>query len=108
VFADARGQIRETYLLGADLADPVVSPAKYYGKPGDFPPLLILTGGLDTLRHDMRAFADGVGADGGGVTYHEFARADHGFNHFKPVETARTAVTMIGDHLRVAYAVARR
>lgn len=36
-----------------------MSPAKY-GKPGDFPPLLILTGGLDTLRHDMRAFADRV------------------------------------------------
>ncbi|WP_263855640.1 alpha/beta hydrolase [Amycolatopsis eburnea] len=99
--------IRETYLLGADLADPVVSPAKY-GKPGVFPPLLILTGGLDTLRHDMRAFAERVGADGGEVTYHEFAGADHGFTHCKPVETARTAITMIGDHLRVAYAVARR
>jgi acetyl esterase/lipase len=49
--------IHETYLLGADLTDPVVSPAKY-PKLGDFPPLLVLTGGLDTLRHDMRAFAE--------------------------------------------------
>lgn len=99
--------VRETYLLGADLTDPVVSPAKYL-KPGDFPPLLILTGGLDTLRHDMRAFAEKARANGAKVDHHEFADADHGFTHFQPVETARTAVTMIGDHLRAAYAAAVR
>jgi acetyl esterase/lipase len=94
--------IRETYLVGADLTDPVVSPAMY-PNPGDFPPLLILTGGLDTLRHDMRAFAEKARANGAEVTYHEFAGSDHGFTHFKPVETARTAITMVGDHLRAAY-----
>jgi acetyl esterase len=94
--------IRDTYLLGADLTDPVVSPAKY-PKLGDFPPLLILTGGLDTLRHDMRALADEVAANGAEVTYHEFPDSDHAFTHYKPVETARTAITMVGDHLRTAY-----
>jgi hypothetical protein len=24
---------------------------------------------------------------------------DHGFTHFKPVETTREAITMMGDHL---------
>jgi acetyl esterase len=38
------------------------------------------------------------------VTHHEFAGVDHGFTHQKPLETARTAITMIGDHLRTAYA----
>ncbi|MEU5629717.1 MULTISPECIES: alpha/beta hydrolase [Streptomyces] len=99
--------VRETYLLGADLTDPVVSPAKYLN-PGDFPPLLILTGGLDTLRHDMRVFAEKARANGAKVDHHEFAGVDHGFTHFQPVETARTAVTMIGSHLRAAYAAAIR
>ncbi|UMP03413.1 alpha/beta hydrolase [Amycolatopsis sp. EV170708-02-1] len=94
--------IRETYFLGADLTDPVVSPAKY-PKLGDFPPLLILTGGLDTLRHDMRALADEAGKNGVEVVRHEFDDSDHGFTHVKPVETARAAITMVGDHLRTAY-----
>ncbi|MET9247267.1 alpha/beta hydrolase [Nonomuraea sp. NPDC003709] len=94
--------IRETYLLGADLTDPVVSPAKY-PKLGDFPPLLVLTGGLGTLRHDMRAFAEEARANGAEVNHHEFAGSDHGFTHIKPVKSARTAITMIGDRLRTAY-----
>ncbi|GAA4670809.1 alpha/beta hydrolase [Amycolatopsis dongchuanensis] len=94
--------IRDTYLLGSDLTDPVVSPARY-PEPGDFPPLLILTGGFDTLRHDMRAFAERARAHGADVTYHEFPGVDHGFTHFKHQDTPRTAITMIGDHLRAAY-----
>jgi acetyl esterase len=95
--------IRDTYLFGADLTDPIVSPAKYPGV-GNFPPLLVLTGGFDTLRHDMRAFAEHARAQGAVVTHHEFAGSDHGFTHFEPAETARAAITMIGDHLRAAYA----
>lgn len=98
--------VRETYLLGADLTDPVVSPAKYLN-PGGFPPLLILTGGLDTLRHDMRLFAEKARANGAKVDHHEFAGVDHGFTHFQPAKTARTAVTMIGNHLQAAYAAGR-
>ncbi|WP_183176956.1 alpha/beta hydrolase [Amycolatopsis bartoniae] len=94
--------IRETYLVGADLTDPVVSPAKYPA-PGDFPSLLVLTGGLDTLRHDMRAFAENARAHGARVTHHEFPGADHAFTHYKPLATARTAIEMIADHLRTAY-----
>ncbi|MEV4476446.1 alpha/beta hydrolase fold domain-containing protein [Nonomuraea sp. NPDC049504] len=94
--------VRATYLAGADLADPVVSPAAY-PRLGDFPPLLVLTGGLDALRHDMRAFAERARARGAKVEHREFARSDHGFTHVRPVETARAAITMIGRHLRAAY-----
>ncbi|MQY20981.1 alpha/beta hydrolase [Nocardia macrotermitis] len=99
--------VRETYFLGADLTDPLVSPARY-PSPGDFPPLLVLTSGLDTLRHDMRAFAGRVRAHGVKVDHHEFAGVDHGFTHFQPAGTARAAVEMIGDHLRSAYDMAVR
>lgn len=37
------------------------------------------------------------------MTFHEFPDADHGFTHVKPKGTARTAITMVGDHLRAAY-----
>jgi acetyl esterase len=94
--------IRGTYFQGTDLNDPVVSPARY-PKLGDFPPLLVLTGGLDTLRQEMRTLADDARTAGVEVTYHEFPDSDHGFTHVKPVATARTAITMIGDHLRAAF-----
>ncbi|MER5757858.1 hypothetical protein [Streptomyces sp. NPDC002082] len=38
------------------------------------------------------------------MTHHQFAGVDHGFTHHKPVETARTAIGMIADHLAAAYA----
>ncbi|MFD7065583.1 alpha/beta hydrolase [Streptomyces sp. NPDC059906] len=94
--------VRNTYFLDADLTDPVLSPGRYHGL-GDFPPLLILTGGIDTLRHDMRDLADRARTAGADVTFHEFPGADHGFTHVKPTETARTAIAMVGDHLRAAY-----
>lgn len=94
--------VRETYFLGADLTDPLVSPARYPSL-GDFPPLLVLTGGLDTLRHDMRAFVERARTCGVEVDHHEVAGVDHGFTHFQPAEMARAAVEMIGDHLRTAY-----
>ncbi|WP_083752641.1 alpha/beta hydrolase fold domain-containing protein [Actinosynnema sp. ALI-1.44] len=94
--------VRRTYFQGADLDDPVVSPAKY-PKLGDFPPLLVLTGGLDTLRGEMHALADAARTAGVEVSYHDFPDSDHGFTHVTPVETARSAITMIGDHLRAAF-----
>ncbi|MFD2470269.1 alpha/beta hydrolase [Amycolatopsis silviterrae] len=94
--------VRRTYFQDADLEDPLASPVKY-PKLGDFPPLLILTGGLDTLRTEMHALAEAARTAGIEVSYRDFPDSDHGFTHVKPVETARSAITMIGDHLRAAF-----
>jgi acetyl esterase len=99
--------IRETYFAGADLTDPLVSPY-YYARLGEFPPTLVLTGELDTLRREMHELADKMAADGASVTYHDFAGVDHGFTHAKPADVAHAALRTVGEHLRNAYAVAPR
>lgn len=95
--------VRSTYFVGTDLTDPLVSP-RYYRRLAEFPPTLILTGGLDTLRHEMNELAADIAAKGVRVTHQEFAGVDHGFTHAKPVEVAREAIRMIGEHVRTAYA----
>jgi len=95
--------VRNTYFAGVDLTDPLVSPA--HGRHlADFPPTLVMTGELDTLSHDMNDLAAGMTAKGVQVTHKQFADVDHGFTHAKPVEVAREALQMIGDHLNKAYA----
>ena len=94
-----------TYFLGADLEDPLVSPF-YYARFSEFPPTLILTGGLDTLRHEMNELAVKMAAEGVDVTHKEFPGVDHGFTHTKPVDVARQAIEMIAEHLRRAYSTA--
>lgn len=93
---------RATYFKGADLADPLASPAKH-PRLAELPPTLILTGGCDTMRHEMNALADDLQAKGVRVTHRQFPRADHYFTHSRPVDVARTAISMIGDLLRQAY-----
>jgi acetyl esterase len=44
--------VKSTYFAGADLTDPLVSPA-HSPRLGEFPPTLILTAELDTLRDEM-------------------------------------------------------
>jgi acetyl esterase len=95
--------VRRTYFKDADLADPLASPARYQ-RLEEFPPTLILTSEYDTLRHEMNDLAADLTAKGVQVTHHEFAGVDHGFTHTKPIEVAREAITMIGEHLRKAYA----
>ncbi|MCW2786687.1 MAG: alpha/beta hydrolase [Marmoricola sp.] len=95
--------VRNTYFVGADVHDPLVSPF-HYERLEDFPPTLILTAELDTLRREMTEFADKLANVGVDVTYREFAGVDHGFTHAKPVAVAREAIMMIGDHLKKAYA----
>lgn len=99
--------VRHTYFVDADLADPLVSPARY-GRLTEYPPTLILTGEYDTLRAQMAEVAEEMAARGVGVTYRDFAGVNHGFTHAKPAEVAREALQMIGEHLRKAYAVPRR
>jgi len=40
----------------------------------------------------------------GGRRLHRRSGVDHGFTHAKPVEVAREAIELIGEHLRKAYA----
>jgi acetyl esterase len=96
--------VRRTYFVGADPTDPLVSPA-LYPRLADFPPTLILTGEFDTLRLEMNDLAADMAAKGVKVTHKQFAGVDHAFTHLKPVEVAREALQMIGEHLRKAYAV---
>jgi acetyl esterase len=96
--------VRNTYFVGADLTDPVVSPA-YYGRLGEFPPTLVMTAEFDRLRNEMNELAADMSRKGVEVTHREFADVDHGFTHAKPAEVAREALWMLGAHLRKAYAI---
>jgi acetyl esterase len=103
VSADLMDLVRRTYFAGADLTDPLASPGRH-PRLAELPPTLILTGGLDTLRHEMNDLADTLRAAGVAVTHREFDGVDHGFTHTKPVAVAREAIRLIGEHLRAAYA----
>jgi acetyl esterase len=95
--------VRNTYFVGADLTDPLVSPA-YHDRLADFPPTLVMTAEFDTLRDDMNRFAAVLSGKGVEVTHKEFAGVDHGFTHRKPVDVARESLKMIGEHLNRAFA----
>lgn len=95
--------IRKTYFVGADLTTPLASPA-LHPRLAELPPTLIETAELDTLKHESNALAAKLTRLGAEVTHREFAGVDHAFTHAKPVEVAREAITMIGDHLKKAYA----
>jgi steroid delta-isomerase-like uncharacterized protein len=53
----------------------------------------------------MNDLAADMAANGVQITHKQFAGVDHAFTHTKPVEVAREAIWMIGEHLRKAYAV---
>jgi acetyl esterase len=97
--------VRRTYFVNAEVTDPLASP-KYYERLAQFPPTLILTAALDTLRHEMNELAADMTRQSVRVTHKEFAGVDHGFTHTKPVEVAREALRMIGEHLADAYTAA--
>jgi acetyl esterase len=67
------------------------------------PATLIMTGEYDTLAPEMDALAQMLGAAGVPVVHRQFAQTDHGFTHRPPVETARQAIALTGDHLAAAY-----
>ncbi len=96
--------VRDTYFAGTDLSDPLVSTA-YYPRLAEFPPTLVMTAELDTLRDEMNELAADLARKGVQVTHKQFAGVDHGFTHAKPVEVAREALRMIAEHLRKAYEV---
>ena len=94
--------VKNTYFADADVQDPLASPA-YYDRFAEFPPTLIMTGELDTLKHEMNEIAIAIAQAGVPVTHREFAGVDHGFTHSKPADVARQSIVMIGDHLRAAF-----
>ncbi|MBV8346787.1 MAG: alpha/beta hydrolase, partial [Mycolicibacterium sp.] len=93
---------RETYVKGADVDDPLLSPARH-ARLAELPPTLILTAEYDTLRHEMNALAGDLKAKGVRVVHRQFAGVDHFFTHTKPTGVAKAAIGMIGDLLRRAY-----
>jgi acetyl esterase len=95
--------VRQTYFAGADLGTPLASPA-LHPRLAELPPVLIETGGLDTLKHESNALAGDLARQGVRVTQREFAGIDHGFTHAKPVDVAREAIRLLGEHLAAAYA----
>jgi acetyl esterase len=103
VSTDLMDLVLRTYFAGVtDLTAPLVSPVRY-DRLAEFPPTLITTGALDTLCHEMNDLATKLSTAGVHVTHHEFPDSDHGFMHTKPVEVARRAIAMTGEHLEAAY-----
>jgi acetyl esterase/lipase len=95
--------VRRTYFAGTDPGTPLASPA-LHPRLAELPPTLILTAQYDTVRHEANDFARDLAAKGVDVSHHEFPGVDHAFTHTKPVETAKEAIQMIGDHLSKAFA----
>lgn len=96
------GLVRSTFFSGADLASGLASPARHT-RLSEFPPTLVLSGGVDTLKSDSECLAEALSTKQVRVTYKEFTGIDHGFTHATPVNIAREALDAIRDHLRRAY-----
>lgn len=94
--------VRNTYFKDVDLTSPQASPLLHPALDR-LPPTLIMTAEFDTLRQESDELAAKLRDLGVSVTHHQFPGVDHGFTHRKPVETARDAIVMIGDHLAAAY-----
>ncbi len=79
--------------------EPLASPLLDQQLALKVPATLILTGEYDTLGPELDRMANDLAAGGVNVTHHMFPKTDHGFLHYKPVETARQAMSMIEQHL---------
>ena len=73
-----RDHFHSIYLAGADPRDPRVSPLFAQSLSG-LPPALLVTGGLDPLRDEGRAYAEALDAAGVAVDYECFEGMLHGF-----------------------------
>jgi acetyl esterase len=95
---------RETYFFGIDPSTEGTSPAQF-STLSKFPPTLVMTGGLDTLRLEGEQMAERLVKAGVKVTYKEFTDSDHGFTHGPDLDIARESIGMIGTLLANAYGV---
>jgi acetyl esterase len=84
-------------------SDPIASPLLDEHLALAVPPALIMTGEYDALGPEMDQMAEKLRVAGVPVVHRAFAKTDHGFTHSPPVETAREAIGLIGDHLRAAF-----
>jgi acetyl esterase len=85
-------------------SDPIASPLLDERLALAVPPVLIMTGEYDLLGPEMNQLAEKLRVAGVSVIHRVFAKTDHGFTHSPPVETAREAIGLIGEHLRAAFA----
>lgn len=95
--------VKNTYVKDVDWTNGYSSPL-FHPRLADLPPTLIITAEYDTLKNESNDLAAKLRASNVQITHHEFAGVDHGFTHQKPVEVARQAIAMIGDHLKAVYA----
>ncbi len=79
--------------------EPLASPILDKQLALKVPATLILTGEYDTLGPEMDQMAKDLAAAGVKVTHHMFRQTDHGFLHYKPVQTAHEAMKLIQTHL---------
>jgi acetyl esterase len=97
--------VNATYFAdAARRAEPLASPLHDPNLAGALPPTLIMTGARDSLAPEMDALAVRLAAAGVPISHRQFADADHGFTHERPVERAREAIELIGEFLRQAFA----
>lgn len=67
---------------------------------GTFPPTLLITAGIDSLRDEAFAFADGLRANGVTVDAHHYADMHHGFFTQTRLTRSRELITLIAAALR--------
>lgn len=67
---------------------------------GTFPPTLLITAGVDSLRDEALAFGDGLRARGVAVTAHHFADMHHGFFTQTRLARSRELVSLVAADLR--------
>jgi acetyl esterase len=96
--------VSETYFVDVlRHGDPIASPLRDVNLARALPATLVMTGEYDTLAPEMDEIAGMLRAAGVTVVHRTFAKTDHGFTHCPPVETAREAIRLIGEHLTVAF-----
>lgn len=94
----------DTYFENAGRrAEPLASP-ELDTQFADFPPTLVLTGGLDAVGPEAERFAHALEADGVDVRLRRFEGSDHGMTHNLPADTAREALELIAEHLVQVFA----
>ena len=96
--------VNDTYFADAARhADPIASPLHDKDLALALPATLVMTGEYDTLAPEMDHIAETLRRAGVTVVHRQFAKTDHGFTHGPPVETAREAIRLIGEHITTAF-----